>query len=100
MDEMARYEDAAAMIAAIMPYYKPALVNYEVHDKDVVLKGLEDHFSSYEIDRTDGIRVNMQDFWFLVRASNTEPIIRLYSEAKNQQVREEKMKEVNEVLGV
>lgn len=100
MDEMAWYENAAAMIAAIMPYYKPALVNYEVHDKDVVLQGLEDHFAAYEIDRTDGIRVNMQDFWFLVRASNTEPIIRVYSEAKNKTIRQEKMKEVNEVLGV
>lgn len=103
LDELSGYASAEEMIISINPYYKPALVNYEIHDKDVVLERIKTHFaasSANEIDLTDGIRVNMKDFRFLVRASNTEPILRVYSEAKNQDIRAENMKEVNAVLGV
>lgn len=88
------------MITTINPYYKPALVNYEVHNKDEILDRIKTHFAAYELDFTDGIRVNMPDFWFLVRASNTEPIIRLYSEAKNGEIWRQHIEEVNQILGV
>ncbi|MCD6524253.1 MAG: phosphoglucosamine mutase, partial [Thermococcus sp.] len=42
-----------------------------------------------EIDTTDGAKVLFPDGWVLVRASGTEPIIRVFSEAKS----EEKAKE-------
>ncbi|WP_209477202.1 phosphoglucosamine mutase [Thermococcus stetteri] len=49
----------------------------------------------YKIDTTDGTKVIFDDGWVLVRASGTEPIIRIFSEAKN----EEKAKEYLE-LGI
>ncbi len=100
LDELQWYASCAAMITTINPYYKPALVNYEVHNKDEILDRIKTHFAAYELDFTDGIRVNMPDFWFLVRASNTEPIIRLYSEAKNGEIWRQHIEEVNQILGV
>lgn len=99
LDELSWYANCATMVSAINPYYKPALVNYEVHNKDEILERLKTHFAQYDMDFTDGIRVNMPDFWFLVRASNTEPILRVYSEAKDEENWRHHMKEVNEVLG-
>ena len=46
-----------------------------------VLEALEGRFSGYEVDRTDGLRVNFEDGWLLLRPSGTEPIFRCFAEA-------------------
>jgi phosphomannomutase len=48
-----------------------------------VLNMLRQEYASFRIDARDGIKVCMPDGWFLVRASNTEPVIRVVAEAKN-----------------
>jgi len=47
------------------------------------LKSLRRKFEGYEMDQRDGLKVTLPDGWFLVRASNTEPIIRVVAEAKD-----------------
>ncbi len=47
-----------------------------------VLKALEKRFSGYELDRTDGLRVDFEDGWLLLRPSGTEPIFRCFAEAR------------------
>lgn len=60
--------------------------NYTVTDKDSILKELEDKFSDNEIDKLDGLTVKLDNnAWFNVRASNTEPLLRLNAEAKTQE---------------
>ncbi len=55
----------------------------------VVLKALRQDYESYPIDLRDGIKVVLPNGWFLVRGSNTEPIIRVTAEAKaEREVRE------------
>lgn len=49
-------------------------------DAKEVLAQLADRFSREELDQTDGLKVNKAMGWFQVRASNTEPILRLYAE--------------------
>jgi len=39
----------------------------------------------YDIDTTDGVKILFSDGWVLVRASGTEPIIRVFSEAKSEE---------------
>jgi phosphomannomutase len=47
-----------------------------------VLKGIEKKFGQgAEVDRSDGVRLAWPDKWLQVRASNTEPIVRIFSEA-------------------
>ena len=50
-----------------------------------------------ESQRLDGITVEYEDWWFNVRGSNTEPVIRLNLEARTEELMEEKR---DEVLGV
>jgi phosphomannomutase/phosphoglucomutase len=42
-------------------------------------------FAEYEMDTRDGVKVIMPDGWLLVRGSNTEPIVRVVAEAKNEE---------------
>ena len=45
------------------------------------LDRLEANYTEYRTDRSDGLRVDFPDRWVLVRASNTEPIVRIIAEA-------------------
>ena len=51
------------------------------------------------VDYLDGITVDNGDWWFNVRKSNTEPLLRLNLEAGNKQLLEEKFAELKKVLG-
>ena len=45
------------------------------------LDRLEGHYKGQKTDRGDGLRVDFADSWVLIRASNTEPIVRIIAEA-------------------
>ena len=45
---------------------------------------VEREYESYPLDRRDGVKVMIPDGWFLVRGSNTEPIIRLVAESDDE----------------
>jgi phosphomannomutase len=47
------------------------------------LPKVEELFASKEIIREDGLKIILDNAWVQVRASNTEPIIRVISEAEN-----------------
>ena len=71
-------------------------INFEVTDKMEMMKAIESEFkgSANSIDWLDGITVWFENFWFNVRPSNTEPLLRLNVEADNSQLLEEKIKEL------
>ena len=50
-----------------------------------VLRMLKDEYASWPMDLRDGVKVMTPDGWFLVRGSNTEPIIRIVAEAEDQE---------------
>jgi phosphomannomutase len=54
-------------------------------DMDKVAAAVSKEFPGYEIDRRDGIRLALPDGWFQVRKSNTEAIIRVYTEEKSRE---------------
>ena len=61
-------------------------VNSTVDDQDAVLAEIEKSYADQaEIDHLDGLTVSGEDWWFNVRASNTEPLLRLNVEGRDQQ---------------
>ena len=50
----------------------------------VVLRMLRNEYAAYPMDLRDGVKVSLPNGWFLVRGSNTEPIIRVIAEAKRE----------------
>lgn len=53
-------------------------------DVDAILKKMEERYSNEETNTIDGLKVDFQNSWVHMRKSNTEPIIRVYTEAPSQ----------------
>jgi phosphomannomutase len=56
-------------------------------------------YRSAQVDYLDGITVELDGWWFNVRKSNTEPLLRLNLEAKSKAMMEEKFAELKKILG-
>ncbi|EIJ40591.1 MULTISPECIES: phosphoglucosamine mutase [Galbibacter] len=54
-------------------------------DVDVILETMEKRYSEENITTVDGVKIDFPENWVHLRKSNTEPIIRIYTEAKSQQ---------------
>ncbi len=53
-------------------------------DVDAILESVKENHSSEEISTVDGVKIDFAENWVHLRKSNTEPIIRIYTEAKSQ----------------
>ena len=63
---------------------------------------MADKYKKFDTDYLDGITVDAEQqegFWFNVRQSNTEPMLRLNLEAKDQATMEAKFEELKRMLG-
>ena len=72
------------LLAPFKRYVASGEVNSQVADTAEVLKAIREKYSplsEFEIDELDGLTVSTKDWWFNVRASNTEPLLRLNVEA-------------------
>jgi phosphomannomutase len=86
------------LVADLKRYYHSGEINSEVEDKDVVMQKLKEKYTDGKLDTLDGIRIDFPDWWFSVRASNTEPVLRLNLEAKTKELMEKKLEEALEVI--
>ena len=72
--------------------------NFEVTYKEAVLLDIKTAYAGKKIDELDGITVQFDSGWFNVRASNTEPLLRLNAEAKTQQELDAMVKKVTKII--
>ncbi len=79
-------------------YAQAPETNLNVRDKLRALELVEKRFGDGEIERMDGISVSYDDFWFNLRPSNTEPLLRLRLEATGVEVAETKIAEIVELI--
>ena len=101
LDAMCQRELPVSALAKELP-------RYAIHKSKVImapekvsgaLDALEKHFSDATADRLDGLRLDWPNKWLLVRASNTEPIIRVVAEAPTEQESRELCEATAAVLG-
>ncbi|WP_424359571.1 phosphoglucosamine mutase [Methanocella sp. MCL-LM] len=69
-------------IVDAVPCYQSIKEKIKCKDKDMVLKMIATHAKGDKIDTTDGVKIFTSDGWVLVRASGTEPIIRIFAESR------------------
>ncbi|MCX6992795.1 MAG: phosphomannomutase/phosphoglucomutase [Kiritimatiellaeota bacterium] len=74
----------SAMIKPFHRYFKSPEINSEVKDPPAVLARLKNQYQGGKQFELDGLSVEFTDWWFNVRCSNTEPLVRLNLEAKTQ----------------
>jgi phosphomannomutase len=83
-------EGEAPLSELLAPYARHVAsgeINSEVADQQAVIEELEQSWSGREgisVDHLDGLTVTHDDWWFNVRASNTEPLLRLNAEGQDE----------------
>jgi len=75
-------------------YFAIEETNSQVKDKTKKLAELKEKYKDADIDDLDGLTFKYPDFWFNVRPSNTEPLLRLNLEANSEKLRDKKAKEI------
>ena len=67
-------------------------------DVDAILANMKEKYSNEQVTDIDGVKIDFTDSWVHLRKSNTEPIIRIYSEAKSMAKAEELANSIKEVI--
>jgi phosphomannomutase len=88
------------LTASLRKYHKIQETNFEVEDKDAALRRIEQAFAAgaSRVSKLDGLKIEFPDWWFVVRKSNTEPLLRLNLEADTEALMREKLEELSMVI--
>ncbi len=98
LEELSRgQQDLSILRKPFERYSSSGEINTQVNDADAVLKAVAAQFASAGLDHLDGLTVDSGPWWFNLRPSNTEPLLRLNLEAPN---RDECDQHVAEVLAL
>ena len=67
-------------------------------DVDAILVKVKEMYKNEEINDIDGVKIDFPDKWVHLRKSNTEPIIRVYSEASTMEAADELGKQIMDIV--
>ncbi len=98
---LSRLNISCSQLRSTYPNYFMSKQKVELNkrlDVDLILENLKRKYSKEKINTQDGLKIDFKDSWVQLRKSNTEPIIRVYSEAKSKNSAEElSSKFINEI---
>ena len=98
LQELSRVDTALSTLRQPFERYEASgEINTSVHDAEVVMKAVAEQYKAMPQDWIDGLTVDCGDWWFNLRPSNTEPLLRLNLEAST---RDECDNHVAEVLSL
>lgn len=95
-------------LVAEIPRYHMVKMKYPIGQDQApsILASVQRHYEqlakagSVQIDTRDGIRIDLPEGWVQLRASNTEPIMRLIAEAKEETLTEQFISDVKNIAGI
>ncbi|MFT7667710.1 MAG: phosphomannomutase [Planctomycetota bacterium] len=93
------------LVSDLRRYHSTGEINFRVEDKEAAIAQLKSTFADGQQDELDGITVEYGDldseswWWFNVRLSNTEPLLRLNLEASSAELRDERRDQIVALLG-
>lgn len=104
LSNMAHKKLGATALRATYPDYFVSKNRIEMSDPaqiEAALAKVEKHFAGAAVNKMDGLRIDFEAErkWFVLRKSNTEPIIRIYAEAPTEQAADTLAQEVIRVIG-
>ena len=99
LGELSKFDGTLSqLIAPLRRYSASGEINTRVNDTAAVIAHVTEHYSDREIDTLDGLTVDSGEWWFNLRASNTEPLLRLNLEAGSDAEVAERVAEVQAVM--
>ena len=87
LTHLAKLKLSASALKASLPAYYMSKKKLELDDSislDKIYAGLEKQYATYTINKIDGMKIDFENKWVHLRPSNTEPIVRIYTEAPTQ----------------
>lgn len=87
LSHLAKFGKSAALLRSMYPNYHISKNKIELTpemDIDEVLMAVKAKYAKKPINEIDGLKIEFDDEWVHLRKSNTEPIIRIYSESESQ----------------
>lgn len=90
----------STLVRPLRKYFSSGEINTAVKDKDKKIKDIEKHYKekAQEILNLDGLSMYFKGWWFNLRKSNTESLLRLNLEADSKELMEEKREEILRLL--
>lgn len=96
---LSREQKMSALMEPLKKYFHSGEINFEIEEKGKALKQLAEAFSDAKITKLDGLSFEYPDFWFNVRTSNTEPVLRLNLEANTEKLMKGKLMDIKNTIG-
>ena len=88
LTHLAKSDQTATALKASYPAYHISKNKIELTpeiDVDKILVAMKDKYENYPVNTIDGVKIDFEAEWVHLRKSNTEPIIRIYTESKNEE---------------
>lgn len=101
LSHLAQQHCTPTQLKATLPLYFMAKGRVELTpdtDVDAILAAMKAHFSNEKVNTVDGVKIDFADRWVHLRKSNTEPIIRIYTEAPSQQEADALCNEIRQLI--
>ncbi len=99
LEELSRANQSASdYTAPLEKYFHSGEINFTVKDSAAVFNKLIEEYSENLTYNFDGLTFEWADWWFNVRASNTEPKIRLNLESVEKELTTEKVQEITDLI--
>ncbi len=97
-------KNISELTADLRRYHHSGEINSKVNNPEMIMKKLQEAYADGELSTLDGIKISYwrapqgQRWWFNVRASNTEPVLRLNLEADTPELMKTKRDEVLQII--
>ncbi|MEM3127032.1 MAG: phosphomannomutase/phosphoglucomutase [Candidatus Woesearchaeota archaeon] len=88
----------SVLLKKYQKYKQSGEINFKVLDKEAILEKVKKKYDNGNIDELDGVTIEYDDWWFNLRPSNTEPLIRLNVEAKNASLLKKQLRKISEII--
>ena len=94
----AKNQPVSTLVAPLRKYFSSGEVNSKVADVAPILQTIKARYTDGNMFELDGISVEYPQWWFNIRASNTEPLLRLIVEADSRELMEAKRDELLAII--
>jgi len=94
----ARGVTLSELVAPLNRYAHSGEINFTVNDKAAAIGAIKERYADGALSELDGVTIAYPDFWFNVRASNTEPLLRLNLEAADRATMETRRDEITALI--
>jgi phosphomannomutase len=102
LSHLARSGKTASALRASYPHYEMGKHKIELEagmNPDELIEAMKLRYSQEEVNTVDGLKIDFAEGWVHLRKSNTEPIIRIYTESTSKDAAESLAKRFREELG-